>query len=173
MFYIGRSIKEKQLFYLIVIIAFAIIVRLIFGFFSLGSMSMGIASRAYQISQGGSLDFQSLYSFRFALLYPVALLFKIFGINLFSLSFYPFFCSMATIVVVFFLGKILFNEYVGVIAAFLLSFYPLNVVAGTSLYPDGPMAFFMSLSILLYVIGENTTSRKKAILWYFFFQDLC
>ena len=49
----------------------------------------------------------------------------------------------------FYFGKLLFNEKIGLIASFLLSFFPLDIVYATKLNSDLPSSFFMALGVYL------------------------
>lgn len=88
---------------------------------------------------------------RLMMIYPLALLFKLFGVSNASASVYPMICSLGTIVVAYLSGRLLFNIQTGMIAALLLSFYPLNVIYASWFMPDVPVDFFTSLGILLFL----------------------
>jgi 4-amino-4-deoxy-L-arabinose transferase-like glycosyltransferase len=148
------------------VLLLAAILWVTMGSFMLATMSLHIAERAFQVTQGSFPSLEQMASFRYAMIFPVALLFHLFGVNVVSLTLYPALCGIGLIVVAFFLGKILFNERVGFVAALLLSFYPLNIRLSTELYSDNPGAFFMSLTVLLYVLGDRTASHRRAVLLY-------
>ncbi len=100
------------------------------------------------------------FPFRWVMIFSLVLSFILFGINDYSAALFPLLCSLASIVVVFYIGKILFNERTGLIASFLLSIFPLNVVYATRITPDVPVAFFMALSALLFIIAEKREKDK-------------
>ncbi|MEW6096773.1 MAG: glycosyltransferase family 39 protein [bacterium] len=147
------------------ILLLAVILRLIFFYGSLGSMAMDIAEQANSIFKGIFDPISGGFtSRRIGLIYPIALMFWLFGINNFSLALYPLLCSLGSIIITFYIGKILFNERIGLLGALLLCFYPLDIRVSTCAYPDGPTAFWGALSILLFIIGDKTQQPKKSIL---------
>lgn len=116
------------------------------------------------VSQEDMINPAHQFPFRWAMLLPTAASFSLFGVNDYSLGLYSLLCSLGSIVVIFYLGKTLFNERAGLIAAFLLSFFPLNVIHSTRLLPDVPIAFFMGLSVLLFLRGERKTGIPSYLL---------
>jgi 4-amino-4-deoxy-L-arabinose transferase-like glycosyltransferase len=78
-------------------------------------------------------------------------MFKLFGISNISATIYPLFCSLGTILLAYFGGRLLFNSQTGLISALLLCFYPLNVLYASWIMPDIPVEFFMSLGIILFL----------------------
>ena len=103
------------------------------------------------------------FKFRSMLLYPVALFFQIFGISDFTATLYPLLTSLGSIVLIFYLGRLLFNEKVGLLAAFLLSFFPLNVMFATRIMPDLPLAFFSMLTIYFFLKAEKSKKGHKIL----------
>lgn len=104
------------------------------------------------------------FIFRYIIIYPVALFFKLFGIKHFSAVLFILLLSVAEIIIIFLLGKKLFNEKIGLISSFLLVFIPVNSVYATQLLPDIPISFFMSFAILLFLIGIDSS---YSIVYYF------
>jgi hypothetical protein len=100
---------------------------------------------------------------RIAVYYPVVFFWKIFGINEFSTSLYFILLSLGSIIITYFLGKELFNEKVGLVASFLMSIFPLEIIYSTQVGPEIPTQFFSGASILFFIIAEKL--RKN--LYYF------
>jgi len=103
---------------------------------------------------------------RIGLLIPVAISYSIFGVNDFSSTLFPLLTSILGIIVIFYFGKFLFNEKVGLVAAFLLSFFPLDVVYSTQLLSDLPSAFFSGLSVFLFLKAEKIVRKPNSYLFY-------
>jgi len=163
-----KSFRNKTKIYLLGIIILAVILRLIFFSSSLGSMCIGVAELASDFIKGTFNSFSGKFTaLRMGSIYPTTISFWLFGINKFALAFYPLLCSIGSIIVTFYIGKILFNEKVGLLGALLLCFYPLDIQVGTCAYPDGPTAFFAALSVLLFIIGDKIQDFKKSILAFF------
>ena len=133
-------------------------------------MTMRVVEEAIKVYNGNFSELSSMPSLRFLLVYPTAISFKLLGIELSVIKIFPIFCSACLIVVTFYIGKLLFDEKIGLLSAVLLSFYPLDIYVGSVIFPDGPLSFFISLSILLFIIG-NQTGHKKNL--YFFSSGLC
>lgn len=100
------------------------------------------------------------FSFRIGLLYPCTLFSLLFGISDFSMTLFSLLCSLGGIVLAFYFGKFIFNRNVGLIAAFLLSFFPLDVMYATRIAVDVPLAFFVLLSLYLFLTGRDRYKDK-------------
>lgn len=96
-------------------------------------------------------SFVDNYCIKIGMWYPIALFYKFLGVSQFSLGLYPLICSLANMVLIYFMGAILFNPVTGLIASFLLSIYPLDVFYATWATPDVPLSFFQALSALLII----------------------
>ncbi|MDI6826245.1 MAG: glycosyltransferase family 39 protein [Candidatus Aenigmarchaeota archaeon] len=175
-----RKLKIKKIkseFWLILIVFFAVIVKLIFFVGLVGSdpQDDGIYyNNAYGIYKFGIQKFSSYrnvgkdylanpaetFAFRPMVNYPIAFLFKIFGPGENSASLWAFICSVLGIITIFYLGKLLINETSGLLAAFLLSINPLDVIFSTRITSDVPLAFFMALTVLLFLSGLKKNKNK-------------
>jgi len=103
------------------------------------------------------------FYFRSMVIYPVALFFKCFGPSEHSASIWCFLCSMLSLIVAFYLGKLLYSETTGILAAFLLAIFPLNVISSTRIISDVPLAFFTSLAILFFCYADK---EEKKIFYF-------
>jgi 4-amino-4-deoxy-L-arabinose transferase-like glycosyltransferase len=104
---------------------------------------------------------------RLLLYFPTALFYRVFGVNDFTSAVFILFSSLVNIVVVYFLGKKLVNHKVGLLAAFLISIYPLDVVHSTQYLPDGLLPLFLSLSALVFLYGEDENDTRKRATFYY------
>ncbi len=86
---------------------------------------------------------------------PLAFIFFILGVNMYTAAIYPLFCSLGTIFLTYLIGKFVFNEKVGLLASFLLSIIPLDIVYSTQLIPSTPLIFFTLISIYLFLLAER------------------
>lgn len=150
-----KRILKKPEFLLVIILIFAIFLR--FYFFTGVSCSddMFYVKSAESIFKGDFIP-ASNKSQRLAFIYPLFFFLKVFGITGFSLSLYIILTSLGTVVLGYLFGEMFFNKKVGIITAFLMSFFPLNVIYGTRIMPDVPLAFFMGLSVFLFFKGEKS-----------------
>lgn len=145
------------------IIIFAIILRIIFRVGLIGTGDTGHVYYAYKVSNG---DFKlqasdPLTAARIGFVYPIAFFYKIFGVSEFSAYAYSLLTGIASILLIYFLGKLLFNEKVGIIGAFLLSFFPLNVNYSTQVYADLAQSFFTGLAVYLFLLAEKKSLNAQ------------
>lgn len=147
------------------IVLFSLILRLIF-FSGMGiSDSLVYSKTAHDINEGRGIDPNSTLtlSTRLGLVLPTAFSYKLFGINDFSSAIFVLITSIASIILMFYFGKLLFNEKIGLIAAFLLSFFPLDVVYATKLASDLPSGFFMALGVYVFLYAEMKRKMKYGL----------
>lgn len=157
--------KNKKLL-LALIVLFGIILRLAFFTGMAISDSLAYSKAANDINLGKGIDQGSTLtlSTRIGIVYATALSYRIFGISDFSSVFFVLLSSIGGIILIYYFGKLLFNENIGLIAAFLLSFFPLDAVYSTQVVSDIPSAFFMSLGV--YVFLYNEIKNKSGCLNY-------
>jgi len=149
------------------IVLFGLALRLIF--FSGMGTSDDLAYSKFTVNVDKGIDpnaSQTLVT-RLGIIYITDLSYNLFGINDFSSVLFVLLTSIGSIILIFYFGKLLFNEKTGLIAAFLLSFFPLDVVYSTKLLSDLPSAFFMALGVYLFLYSE-IKSRLKYGMGYFF-----
>ncbi len=142
-----------QLLLLILLLGF--VLRLVFFTGTSSSDELSYYHYAHQVTEGTFSIELNHFSFRLGIIYPTALLFSLFGVNEFSANAFVLLLSLAGIFLIFLLGKEIFNERIGLISAFLLSIFPLDIFYSTRLLPDIPSAFFMALSVLLFLYAER------------------
>src|SRR5687767_9054499 len=87
--------------------------------------------------------------------YPIALSFLLFGSGEVPASGWGFFCSLLSVFVVYRLGTVLHDRTVGLLAALLCAFYPIEVINGTRILSDVQVGLFSSISLLLLVEGTR------------------
>lgn len=97
------------------------------------------------------------------MIFPLAFFFFLFGVSNFSGVAYPLLLSLGNIVLIFLLGRLLFDEKVGLIAALAMAFYPLDVNYATWIMPDVPIAFFTGLSVFLFLKSRKEKKRSKIL----------
>jgi len=119
---------------------------------------------AYRITQGEFRFSEWIFSPRIMMNYPIALFFYLFGVSDFSAAFYILLCSLASVIVAYYIGKTLFGSGTGLASAFLMAIFPIEVVHATTIVPDVPVAFFMGLSVCLFLMGEKKNKNFFYIL---------
>ena len=156
----GRT-NNKTLFWLAAILLCAIGLRLAFFSGVGGSDDVLYASYSHYLSKGNFSFPATHHGTRIGFLYPTSVFYSIFGVNDFSSVLLEFAASIAGIILIFYFGKEFFNEKVGLIAAFLLSIFPLDVIFATKLLPDLPSAFFLSLGVFLFLKAEKNNKQNN------------
>ena len=149
----NKKTERKTFAFLILVLLFALLLRLVFFSGISASDDLEYTHLAYQMSKNEFSFPATHHATRLGIIYPVSVLYGFFGVSEYSSVVFPLLVSIVGIVLIFYFGKLFFNEKVGLIAAFLLSFFPLDVVLATKLLSDIPSAFFLSLSIFLF-LGE-------------------
>ena len=148
--------------WLIFILAFALFLRLHF-FMGLGwEDDTHYAGVANEILKGRYYP-SHVNEQRPLIIYPIAFFFKIFGINEFSGAMFSLICSLLSIILIYYFGKKFFSIETGLLAAFILSFFPLDVEYSTRIMGDVQVGFFTALSVFMFFLAES--SKKK--LFYF------
>ncbi len=153
--------KSKLL--LLLIISFAVIFRLStqIGNDDPGNVIHSIF--AYKIATGNynPTAKDSYHSTNIGYIYPMALSYKIFGVSKFSSYFSNLIISVLGIIFVYIFGAYFLNEKTGLLAAFLLSIFPLDIFYSTQTFPDMFQAFFMAIAVILFLIGDNKNQALR------------
>ncbi len=159
----GNFCNTKFLLFLIVL--FGIVLRLIFFSGVSASDDLSYSRYAYYINTKG-VDPNSVLTLatRIGLLYPVAFFYYLFGVNDLSSIILIFITAIGNMILAYFFGGLLGNKKIGLMAAFLLAIFPLEVINSTKLLSDIPSAFFMALGVYLFLHSE-----KKKVTKFFYF----
>ena len=155
--------RYRNHIFLALILAFALALRLLF-FTGIGaSDSLAYAELSYNFGNPEKISHGDLFlSSRIGLFFPVNLLYGIFGVNEFSSNILVLLISLASIVLIYKFGKLLFNEKAGLLSALLMSFFPMDVVFSTRLLSDIPSAFFAALSVYFFLRSEKIKRKAKS-----------
>jgi len=160
-----KKLSEKINKKLFLIVLFALFLR---AYFYVGPNLNDDIDYIFSANQVANGDFYPIYghsinALRSMMTLPIALFFKLFGPGEITSSLYPLLCSLLTVIVCFFLGKVLINEKVGLYSALIISFFPLDIAYSTQLVPTTPLTLFLSLSLLSFLEAE----KKSKKLFYF------
>ncbi len=118
---------------------------------------------AYIAAHGHFVQNGDIFTVRLLNIFPIALSYVLFGVNALSSALWAIFSFLGCIVIAFLLGKELYNDYAGLLAALLVSVMPLMVVYSGTPTPNIPEAFLTGLAILALVYGHRRNSKR----WYF------
>ncbi|MEM0094716.1 MAG: glycosyltransferase family 39 protein [Candidatus Micrarchaeaceae archaeon] len=103
------------------------------------------------------------YTARIMQVLPMSIFYLLFGINFLSSAMWDIIASSLIIIITFYSGRDIYNEYVGVIAALILSVFPLMVYLSGTSKETIPMALFTTLAFYGAMKGYLKNSSK----WYF------
>ena len=101
---------------------------------------------------------------RWAVLFPLAAAYKIFGVNEFSSALWPLLTSLGTVAVAYCLALHLKGERAALLAGIILATFPLEIIYATQPMADCPLSFWLLLSLYCFVRGEAATTQKR---WFF------
>lgn len=162
-----KILSNKSKWYLAFILLFALVIRIIF-FQGVGT-SDALLNTLYanDISKGIFPSNENQANARIGLLIPVSMLYSIFGVNNLSSGVLPLIISLLGILLIFLFGKMLFSEKTGLIAAFLLAVFPLDVLYATRFMSDLPSAVFSAFSVYLFLRAEKEQKLKALFLYAF------
>ena len=155
-------VRTKLLLFLIVL--FGLVLRMIF-FSGVGtSDDLAYSKHAYYIHKGIDPSSGAILSARVGIFYPTAFSYKVFGVNDFSSVLFVLLTAIGNIILAYFFGKLFHSEKTGLMAAFLMSIFPLEVVYSTKLLTDLPSSFFMALGMYLFFYSEKNNGYR---IYYF------
>jgi len=158
--YFKGSLLANSKFLLFLIVLFGLILRLVF-FQGMGiSDDLAYSRYAYNIENGIDMESSLTLATRLGIIYTTFLSYKLFGVNDFSSVLFVLLTSIGNIILVFYFGKLLFNEKIGLMAAFLLAIFPIAVINSTRLLTDIPSAFFMGLGVYFFLYAERKSKLK-------------
>lgn len=117
-----------------------------------------------RIINHSSTVLKSVFHARTFFIYAMSFFAYVFGYGEFSLTLFQLVCSLGGIILIYRLGSLLINKDTGLVGAFLLSFYPLDVIYTTQVMPDIPLAFFLGLNAYWFLKGE--IEGRQHHYWY-------
>jgi 4-amino-4-deoxy-L-arabinose transferase-like glycosyltransferase len=165
----GRHESRRTWLVLALILALAALVRVL-SFRGYTTYDAAEYTRlAHMIISGqfrvGMLWFFHVFPVRVGLFAPVALAFKLGGVNEVTLTAYPFLLSMLSVPIAFFVARAMFGTGAGLAAACLMALLPIDARHASQLLPDLPAAFWMNAGVLLVFAGsrQEAVTRKGAL----------
>jgi hypothetical protein len=96
--------------------------------------------------------------------YPTAAAFVLFGPGEISAAVWPLLISLVGVFVVYRLGTRLHDTFVGLVAALLCAFYPLEVINGTRILSDVQVGVFSAIALLLLLEARNRNSSALYVI---------
>jgi 4-amino-4-deoxy-L-arabinose transferase-like glycosyltransferase len=118
---------------------------------------------AHYITSGSFVESEYIFSIRLLMIFPIAMFYELFGVSILTSAAWDITAFVGTVIVTFYLGRELYNDTVGLLAALLFAFFPLVVSLSTTISDNIPLMFFGALTMLALLRAEKRNSRK----WYF------
>ncbi|MFN3198851.1 MAG: ArnT family glycosyltransferase [Bradymonadia bacterium] len=103
------------------------------------------------------------HSLRKGLVFPVALLYSLFGVSDWTTGAFPFVCSLGLIVLAHRFGRLFVSEQVGLLAAGLMACFPLSIIFASVLWPTEPQALFVSWAMYLFFKAEKQREGGETV----------
>ena len=127
-----------------------------------GADDLSYSKFAFEIVRGVYRpEYLNHWSMRLGVLLPTAFFYSLFGVSQWSMVAFSLICSLMMVVLTYLIGRRFFGEEIGLLAAFLLATFPLNVLYATRLFPDIPMALFVGLSGYFYLSARRKESSRE------------
>jgi 4-amino-4-deoxy-L-arabinose transferase-like glycosyltransferase len=106
-----------------------------------------------------------LESLRPGMIAPLAVIIKIFGLHERAFSGFFILISIINIMLAFFIGKLLANERLGILAAFFMAVIPLEISMASRALPDSLIQMFngTAMMLLLLFLKSDKASHKKIV----------
>lgn len=116
----------------------------------------------------GAFDLRNEFSGagRFLVYVPVGIFFRIFGIHNYAAALWPLLCSLTGIVLLYSIGKLLFDGRTALLSAALLAVFPLDALNSTEVLPDAIVHVCIALSVYLFLKAHRASSGKSSCVLY-------
>jgi hypothetical protein len=120
--------------------------------------------RVHELSTDSFAPPRTHFDARLGIVAPPALAFRLFGASELTTVFLPFLCSCLTPLVGFLLGRLLFSTNVGLLAATLLAFFPMEIIFASRLFACAHNGFLTAVALLAFLKGEQRNDSRYAFL---------
>ena len=153
-----------------ILLSLIIIYTIMYSFvFMVGPSHMGddvaYSYLAYYSSKGTFVQSASnILSIRILHIIPIGFFYSLFGASIVSSAAWDGISFLLSVILVFLIGKEIYNDHVGLLAAFLLAIFPLAAVYSTTMSDNIPMMFFVCLAVFAFIKAV----KKNTKMWYLF-----
>lgn len=124
------------------------------------------AQFAYQLLHGNFAQVASegILAQQFILLYGISAFYALFGVNRISEAGFGMFAFLLTIAVIYKIGAKLYSRNAGILSAAAFALNPIAIINSSYVGDNGPMALFVSLTVLFFVMGLY--EKRHAGRWF-------
>ncbi|MEW6618664.1 MAG: glycosyltransferase family 39 protein [bacterium] len=152
---ISYQLNKYSKIFIILIVLFGLALRLVFFSGYVQGDDKHYMGQAYRFSIGDFTPGDNQWGVRLGMVIPTALSFFLFGVSDISLVLFSLICSLGNIILIYYFGKMIFNERIALLSAFLMAFFPLEVIYASHLFPCVSFTFFTGLGIFCFLKGEK------------------
>lgn len=132
-----------------------------------GADTFYYARTATNIAEGVFHFTGHVHETRLGLILPTALVYWVLGVNEYTSAAFPLLCSLASIALIFYFARLLFQEdLAGLVCAALLTFFPMEIFFASQLMSEIPLNFLLAWCVYLFLRGESLPNRSLAR-WYY------
>jgi len=97
------------------------------------------------------------------MMWLMSLAYQVFGVNNFASRLWSPVFGTLSLVVVFYLGKTLYNRYVGFLSALVLGTFTTFYVSARHAMTDVPLVFFILTSVYFFILSEKTENPYRYV----------
>jgi hypothetical protein len=152
--------KSKHTVILLFLIMLCLAVRL-YNFVGIGTNDDVYYIQNAQILASGNSPYTCQIGFRSGMVAPLALAYKIFGLNEKAFAAYPLICSLITCALIYLTAVRLWGTPAAIFASLLWIAYPLQIVFDTQLSPSDQHATCVAASLFFYSLVAKPVSSSK------------
>jgi hypothetical protein len=163
-----ERVKSSNYIALLLIILFGLTVRVAVFSGITGGDDLIYTYHIHRFYTGNFEPGATHWSLRLGFILPSLLFTRIFGFNEIALVLFPLICSLINIVLIYAFARLFFSERIALYAAFLLSFFPMDVFLAGMVFLDTPLALMMSAAVFYFIKGER---EDKTI--YYLVSGIC
>ena len=159
----GNSVYSvRDLMTPLVIVTFALFVRILFFSGAVGSDDLTYAKKAMDIAADNWDLSDYVGGQRYGLHLPMAMFMSVFGFSQFAANSFQLVSSLAEIVVLWWIAWRFFGHRIAVYSALILAIHPLHVNIAGRILADPPMNLFITSAFAFFVVAE----KSRHIAWY-------
>lgn len=162
-----RESPRERLLRLLPILAVMMFAAAYSVLFAIGPSHLGddiaYASLAHYAAAGHFVETAgNILTLRVLHIFPIALFYATFGAGIYSSVAYDAISFVITVLLTYLIGRELYDERVGALAAFLLAIFPMVAIHSVTMSDNIPFMMFASLAVFAFLKGAKLRSRA----WY-------
>lgn len=131
-----------------------------------GSDDVVYLNEAYKIFSGIYEVPTYIANLRIGTILPIALMFKLFVVNSYTIFMWPLIASLINIVVIYLITFQLFDRRTALFAALCGVFFPLDIHMGGRAMTETSLTLMLSLSVLFYLLAFKSENQHKKVIFY-------